>query len=825
MDRIRVGAFELYPSERRLCASGRPVELGARAFDLLLVLVEHAGQLVPKATLIERVWPRVIVDENNLPAQIARLRRVLGAGAIRTVPRFGYRLDLDVSTSDAPPPGPAQPEAPPRARARAGRLGPLVGRDEDLRAVRAALGSACLVTVVGGAGVGKTRLAQELLAHQPEQPGSTAAWISLEPLDDVQLVPSAIALSLGLSLPEGSDRYAALGQAIADMPVLLVLDGAEHLGDALAARLAALLSQAPGIRALVTSQAPLGVAGENIYRLSALPAPAAVALFTLRATEADWRFDAGAANLTLIAEICRRLDGNPLALELAAARVPAFGLAALIECLDDRFRLLKQAARSDDPRHCALQAAFDWSYGLLSAAEQRVFNRLGAFAGSSSLDAAVRCVADETIDRSEAIDLIGRLVDRSLVKVLPVDPPRYRLLETARCYALGRLAAGNALEPARRQMAATMLELLDRAYDEYWSLDEAEWLNRYEAELDNVRAALEWASSSDRTLAVSLYGSAWPLFIETDLDAEGRAGHDEALRLLSDGLPRARVGRFWEAVATYDSGRQVDRARYAAELSASMHEAARDGRARYYALMQLALNWRDDPPAARAAFDAALRIENPAWPARLLAHGAMVEGALLMAGGQHVEAREAYRRALGLALTTSERQALEATVHVVELDIACGATAGALQLARPLALSLRHSGRRETRFELLVLAFSALLLAGEMDEARAVGAELYELAVRFDPDVLYASLDAMTLLACRDGRHAEAARIARCADSAHESHGRSRRGPAGEQVRVAAATILGEQLGPAWRASTMDGRDRLDEAAACRLALGRAWPG
>jgi hypothetical protein len=172
------------------------------------------------------------------------------------------------------------------------------------------------------------------------------------------------------------------------------------------------------------------------------------------------------------------------------------------------------------------------------------------------------------------------------------------------------------------------------------------------------------------------------------------------------------------------------------------------------------------------------------------------------------------------ALTTSERQALAATVNIVELDIACGNTAAALQLGRPLALSLRHVGRREARFELLVMTFSALLIVGETDEARATGAELYDLALRLDTSKLYMVLDAMAFLACKELRYDAAARIAACADVAHEAHGQARRRPAEERMRTAVITVLDEHLGRAWRDSTSDSRDRLDEAAACSLALG-----
>lgn len=829
MECIRVGAFELYPGERQLCAGGKPIELGARAFDLLLVLVENPGRLVSKATLLERVWPRLVVDENNLPAQIATLRRVLGAGAIRTVPRFGYRLDLEVSTAET-----AGQEAAPAVPPRAGpsRLTPLFGREDDLRAVQQALARSCLVSVVGGAGIGKTRLAHEIQAREMHRSLGAVAWVSLEPVADAAHVPSAIALALGLTLPEGSDRFGALRQALVDTDCLLILDGAEHLGPALAQPLSALIGETRGLRLLLTSQVPLGISGETVCRLAPLPVPeagaakteiaqyAAVALFARRAAESDRRFELSGSNAAAVGEICRRLDGNPLALELAAARVAAFGVAVLCERLDDRFRLLKQAGPADDPRHGVLRAAFDWSYGLLSEPEQKVFDRLGAFAGSFSLKTAAQAVADERIDPSDAIDLIGRLVDRSLVTVLGGDPPRYTLLETARCYALDRLKASDQLEAAQWRMAGTLLDLLDRAYEEYWSLDEEIWRSQYEPEIDNVRAALAWAKRSDSTLAVSLYGSSWPLFVETDLHAEGRAGHAEAVGLLSDRIPGARIGRFWEATATYDSTRQWDRARYAAELAVKRHAASGDLRARYFALLQLALNWRGESASAQTAFEAARQVEEPAWPARLLAQGAMTEGALLASRGQYLEAREAYRRALSFALTISERQALAATVQIVELDIACGATDAALQLGRPLAISLRRVGRRETRFELLVLTFSALLLAGETEEARAIGAELHELAMRLDPGKLFTVLDAMALYACLEGRTEAAARIAACADSAHEKHGQARRRPAEERLRSALAAKLQVLPAAAARSGAAANGGPLDEAGACRLALG-----
>jgi predicted ATPase len=774
-----------------------------------------------------------VVDENNLPAQVASLRRVLGAGAISTVSGHGYRLELPVSLPNAAPaPAPPREEVRPLRTLLPERLAPLVGREADLAELWPTLARSGLTTIVGTAGAGKTRIARELTAGAKEALGVEAAWVSLQSINDVELVPSAIALAAGLALPKDAPGFGGLQRVFAQQPLLLVLDNAEHLGEQLAAPLAELVQRTQGLRLLVTSQVPLGIPGESVYRLAVLPVPfravtrdeardyAAVELFVQRATAAERRFELTDANTSQVVEICRRLDGNPLALELAAARVPALGVGSLLERLDDRFQLLKAARAAPDARHGTLHAAFDWSYGLLSGAEQRAFDRLGSFSGSFTLQAAAQCVADESMDTIEAIDLIGRLVDRSLVAALPTEPPRYRLSETARHFAAERLRANGTLEDANRRMARTLLDVMDAAYQEYWSMDEALWLARYAPELDNLRAAMDWVGAADAELGVALYGSSWPLFVEADLHAEARRRFEHAVKLIGDGLLRDRVGRFWNAVATYDSMRQWDRARYAAELAAGMHAAAGNARARYYALCLHALNARGAQQEARAAFDTARRIEAPDWPPRLLAHGAMTEGTLLASDGQFAAGRDAFARAMRLALSTSERQALAATVNIVELDLASGDVAGALQLARPLALSLRHSGRRETRIELLALLFAALLLSGQTDDAFESGVEFYQLAREFDPSRLHLGLEAMALAACARGRHADAARIIACSDAAHAAHGQAQLRPVEQRLRAVAVAQLEERRGPAWCHIPGDARDRLDEATACALALG-----
>ncbi len=839
MDPVRCGEFDIHPAERRLLRRGEPVDLGGRAFDLLCVLAAQPGRLVTKATLLERVWPKLVVDENNLAAQVAALRRVLGAGAIRTVPGFGYRLELPVAPSDATPstpaPAPAAPLPPPAVDAPPwpGRLEPLYGRDAEPAALQAMLLEAGVVTIVGEPGLGKTRLAQEVLLRASREAGAPRlAWVELQPLDDIRRLPAAVALALGESLPEAHEPVAALAQLIGGQAVLMVLDSGEHLEAQLRAPLGRLLRACPALRLLLTSQAPLGLAGERVFRLQPLPVPAAdqdvqsamqlpaVQLFAARAGAHGQRFELTPATTPLVAEICRKLDGNPLALGLAAARVHSLGLATLLERLDDRLRLLKQSARGDDPRHDALSAAFDWSHALLSLNEQRVFDRLGAFAGSFELAVAARCVADEAIDAAEALDLIGRLVDRSLVSALPTEPPRYRLAETARLYARERLRGSGGLDPALRRMSAALLARLDAAWQDYWSLDEALWLARNEPELDNLRAACDWSAANDRELCVALYGSAWPLLVEADLHAEWRARFEQVAPLLHESLPVQRLGRFWEAVASLESGRRHDRARYAAELAARCHERAGDARSRYYALLLWSANAAGDAEVAQGAHATARGLEDPAWPARLLAMGDLVEAQLALAGGRFVPARAACARAVRHALATSERQALAASVCLVEIDIASGQIASALQLVRPMAQGLRHSGRRETRQELLSIGLCALIESGALEEARAYAAELHGLAQRSDPGRMHEVLDAMACLACAGGRPADAARIVVVADRSQAAHGVARRRPVGQRMRALIGARLAAELGEDWLGQAQAAHPLLDEAGACALALG-----
>jgi predicted ATPase/DNA-binding winged helix-turn-helix (wHTH) protein len=511
------GRFELRPAECRLLADGQPAALGARALDLLMALAARPGELRTKGELLDIVWQGLVVEEGNLRVQVNSLRRLLGEDAIATVPGRGYRLSVvlqpvPIAAAAAPPPAPEPTAVSPTGATAPQRL---FGRDADLDRLEALLRDpGRCVSLVGMPGVGKSSLARAALARWHGR----SAWVDLAPLARGEQVPGAIARALGGTLDEAAIATGLLRLLPADAPMLLVIDNAEHLIESCAAW-AAQLRTAPCLHLLVTSQLPLAAGGEQVLRLEPLPvhdpaAPSAanvaaadesaLALLMARITEADRRFQCTPATLPLLRALCRQLDGLPLALEMAAARVPLMGLRAVHDAIAERFALLSRGRRDSPARHRTLHDALDWSYGLLGAPEQRLFRSLGVFAGGFTLDLAVTLTADEHVGRWDIVDGLATLVERSLVSVTPQvnaeDPPRYRLLETMRAYALKQLAspaAGAADDEGtsvRRRHAGAMLALFTRSDSDAQCL----------AEMDNAREAFLWARKQDLALAAQL---------------------------------------------------------------------------------------------------------------------------------------------------------------------------------------------------------------------------------------------------------------------------------------------------------------------------------
>jgi predicted ATPase/class 3 adenylate cyclase len=401
------------------------------------------------------------------------------------------------------------------------QLTSFVGRERELAAVAALLGGGPsgprLVTLTGPGGTGKTRLALQAAADALEAHPDGVWLVELAALADPALVPQAVAAPVGVREEPGRPLAATLTDALRPKRLLLLLDNCEHLVDACARLAEALLRACPALRVLATSREALGVAGEAPYpvpplSLPELPEPPdlpdaghppargglaqaeAVRLFVERATTLQPAFAVTAQNARPLAELCRRLDGLPLALELAAARVPVLGVEGLLARLDDRFRLLTGGSRTALERHQTLQATVDWSHALLTAPERVLFRRLAVFAGGWGLEAAEQVCSDATLPQDDVLDLLTRLVDKSLVlaDAPAAGPARYRLLETLRQYAQHKLADAEEVAAVRGRHAAVYLALAEQAEPALYGPEQLAWLDRLEQEHANLLAALAW---------------------------------------------------------------------------------------------------------------------------------------------------------------------------------------------------------------------------------------------------------------------------------------------------------------------------------------------
>jgi predicted ATPase/DNA-binding winged helix-turn-helix (wHTH) protein len=465
---IQFGRFSLLTRRRELLDYGSPVNLGSRALDVLMVLIERSGQLVTKQELLNRVWPSTTVEENCLQFQVSRLRKVLGQDRdfIRTVSGRGYRFVADATVVFLTPRALELGLA--ANSTRRGVLAPsnlppptsnLIGRDKLLPELASQVIENRLVTLVGPGGIGKTRLAIELarcLAPQFEG----GVWIAeLAPLSDPSLILSAIASAVGL------DPAAASREPLADLlgagPRLLVLDNCEHLIDAAATTAEALLQANAGLHVVATSRQPLRGEGEWVCHVPALdlppqgPAaiadlltPSAVKLFVARARAAAPGLRLDGRTAAAAAEICRRLDGIPLAIEFAALASAALGVEGLAARAEDLLPLLTHGRRTAPPRHQTLRAALDWSYALLPALEQAVLRRLALFSGDFTMDQASAVAAGGDVAPADVLSSVANLVTKSLVLRDDVRPvPRFRLLATSRAYALGKLEECGEVDP------------------------------------------------------------------------------------------------------------------------------------------------------------------------------------------------------------------------------------------------------------------------------------------------------------------------------------------------------------------------------------------
>jgi predicted ATPase len=540
---ISFGPFRLLAAQRLLLEGDKQVRLGSRAFDVLAALVERAGEVVGKEELIARAWPQTFVEESNLKIQINALRRALGDGQgghryVLTVPGRGYnfvapvRREETLRTASASSPPSTTPHNLPFAVTR------MVGREDVVAALVTRLSRERLVTIVGAGGIGKTTVALAIAERMMDSYDHGVWLVDLVPLSDPRLVPSALAAVLGLEI-RTENPIRDLVAAVKDKRMLLLLDNCEHVIEAAAGLAAAILSGAPGVNVLATSREPLEVAGEREYRLGPLGIPQvsstltaaeaaafpSVQLFVERVSAIVEDFVLTDANAPAVVEICRRLDGLPLAIEFAAPRVEVLGVEGLAARLDDSLQLLGTRRRTTMPRHRTMRAVVDWSYRLLGGDEQLFFRALGVFAGGFTAEAAA-AVAIDAGDTCEAIDRLADLVAKSLVVAdVSGTQPRFRLLDTTRAYAIEKLDESGEREQIARRHAEYYRKLFERAEREVLARPTGEWLVDYAGELDNLRAALDWAFSPSgvEPIGVALTVAAIPLWLQLPLVDECRS--------------------------------------------------------------------------------------------------------------------------------------------------------------------------------------------------------------------------------------------------------------------------------------------------------------
>jgi non-specific serine/threonine protein kinase len=693
----RFGRFVVQPRERRLLVDGQPVTAGPRAFDVLMALIERGGQLVTKDELLERVWPKLIVEENNLQVQVSALRKILGQEAIATIPGRGYRFTPEIVSASESSSLPAL-----RRHNLPQQLTSFIGHEEDLDDYAALLDQTRLFTLTGIGGCGKSRLAIKLAERVLSLFPDGVWYVDLAPLLDAERVPLTVATTLGVS--EGSDRSIVdvLCEHLAHQRALLVLDNCEHLTVACATLAQQVISSTPDVRVLAASREGLGVRGERTVTvrslsfpppgsrrdLAALEACEAVRLFVERARLSVPKFALAFDTGDAIAEVCRRLDGIPLAIELAAARVKVLSVEEIRARLDDRFRLLTGGSKTALGRQQTLLATIQWSYGHLAPDEQQLLRRLSVFVGGWTLEGAARVY--EEPDPYVVLDRLARLIDHSLVMTHHVEngASRYSMLETVRQYAHEQLVDAGESDAARNRHLEFYLDLAEEADPELVGPVQGSWLARLEPELENFLAAHTWCDHArDRAqLGLRLVSALKTYFRQKLLMTLGYRVTMEALaRPGAQGRNFARCRALWDAGEHgYFTGRYGETRTLVESSLAIAREIRNEGRiAEALRLLGYAALAQGDQGMARRHFDEALALSRRLGDKRQLSSALCGRAVLHVAQGEPDRAEPLHEEALALSRECGDSSSIAIELaNLASISISLGSESRAREMVR-----------------------------------------------------------------------------------------------------------------------------------------------
>jgi len=848
-----IGPFHLDSEARVLLHEGHAVALGARAAAVLSFLVAHPREYVLKTAILDAAWPGLVVEEANLAVQVSAIRHVLASVAgcehwIETLPRRGYRfvgpvIEREASmegvnsaatgvTSGASDVGHPQhgishnlPE----------RISSFVGREKDIAEVKRLLAQNRLVSLVGVGGIGKTRLALQIAADLLDSHPDGVWLVELGSVSDPRMVAACAAQALGLPEQPGQAPTVTLCRHLGSRRTLLVLDTCEHVIDAAAALVAAILTETQHSHILVTSREALEVEGEQHVPLPPLSLPTfgaaaedwmqseAVRLFLDRARLQRPDFAPMEGTSAAVVAICRSLDGLPLAIELAAARVSALSIDEIERRLTDRFRLLEAGSRASPPRQRTLRATLDWSHALLAQDEQRVLRRLAVFAGSFGGDSARAVAGFDLPDEGAMVHVLSRCVAQSmLVADTSGAGTRYRLLDTVRAYMRERLDQAGERTGTTRRFAQHFCDRFHSALEDWLKLSDAAWDAAYASDREHVRAALDWSFSSegDAETGVALAANSGPGWLVWSLRGEGLDRLEVALARCGAQTPASTQARLWLWVGVLRQFRSIGDSVRALRRSVTLYRRLGDAVGTGYALIRLA--------------GGLARSGRPRLAQRVLnASAPLVEGHGCALAGPYFHISGFIRKSMGdlegaradcvkslaaYQAAGAERSALEMRGSLADTLWALGSLDAALTEFREVVAQMRASART-TKLALgvnLTNLAGVLTEVGALDEALEVARE--GLPARRDAGYVFGALDHLALRAALAGKLAEAARLAGYADSNYAT-GTSRRQPNEARARARLHRLLLDHADADDLLRQLADGARISEEEACRLAV------